>query len=107
MRLRQLRITLLVLFAFVAVGCSEPDKDEIKAAFLRAHPGSTVVDVSVGEGDGGTVYEHIRYRSPGSAIECEVVWGYQKTEAGWREFHRGEPGLSGTVCEGCVKKPCQ
>jgi hypothetical protein len=88
------------------IACNIPKDEEVSAAFRSENPTFTVTDVASGEGDGSTVYKHIRYRSPGSTVECEVVWGYQEAQPTWRVFYRSEPGLAGTMCEGCAKKPC-
>ena len=90
----------------MSYACGFPTEDEVRVDFQRQHPQFRVTDVFAGEGDGGNVYMHIRYRQPGVASECEVVWGYQQAEPKWRIFHRGEPGLAGTVCEGCARQPC-
>lgn len=94
---------LAALLGVVVAACGAPKDEQVKAAFLRENPAYTVTAVTLGEGDGSTVYKHIRYRRPGSDIVCEVVWGYQQADREWRIFYKGEPGLAGTVCKGCTK----
>ena len=67
------RIVAIAPLCGIGVGCGDPTDDKVAADFLKANPTFTVTAVASGEGDGSTVYKHIRYRSPGSAIECEVV----------------------------------
>lgn len=102
----RLSAMLIVIFAVAAGACGFPKDVEIAAAFVQENPTFTVTGVSSGEGDGSTVYRHIRYRRPSSAVECEVVWGYQEAARTWRVFHKGEAGLAGTVCESCARRPC-
>ena len=105
-RWQKISVVLVALVGLATTACGFPKDDEVRAAFLKENPTFTVTDVGSGEGDGSTVYKHIRYRTPGGTAECEVVWGYQEAEPTWRIFHKGEPGLAGTVCEGCARKPC-
>lgn len=63
----------------------------MKTTFQRENPTFTVTSVASREGDGSTVYKHIRYRRPGSESDCEVVWGYQEAKPEWRVFYKGEP----------------
>jgi len=97
---------LIALLASAALACGSPKVENVKALFLEENPTFTVITVGPGEGDGGSVYMHIRYRRPGSTTECEVVWGYREATPGWSRFYKGQPGLAGTVCEGCVRRPC-
>ncbi len=111
MRLRVLDSTiqnsvLMVLLATAALAYGSPKVENVRTSFLEENPTFTVTAVGTGEGDGGAVYMHIRYRRPGSTTECEVVWGYRQAKPQWSRFYKGEPGLAGTVCEGCVRKPC-
>jgi hypothetical protein len=106
-RFLRLSTATLVVFSAIATGaCGFPKDEDVKAAFLKENPTVTVTDVGSGEGDGGTVYKHIRYIRPGTMTECEVVWGYQQAEPTWRIFYKSEPGLAGTMCEACDRKPC-
>jgi len=87
-------IFLAALACLVLLGCGFPSDEAVKADFLKENPSSTIVDIGSGEGDGETVYKIIRFRPPGSAAECVVEWGYQRTEPGsrtFRVFHKGEP----------------
>jgi hypothetical protein len=77
----------------------------VAAAFKAENPAFVVIEVSSGEGDGSTVYKHIKYRRPGSAVACEVVWGYQEAEPSWRVFHRSQPRPTGPACEELAQKP--
>ena len=100
-----LQATLPLLW-LTAVACGLPRTEEVERAFLKEHPAFVVTDIGPGEGGGGYVYVHIRYRSPGLANECEVVWGYLDADEDWRTFYKGQPGLAGTVCDGCERRPC-
>ena len=101
------RVLCVTLLFGVTAGCAGPTDEQVRHAFLREHPTAVVTLVASGEGDGSTVYKHIRYRLPGRTQECEIVWGYQQAEPEWRVFHWSEPGLSGTLCETCTPSPCQ
>jgi hypothetical protein len=100
-------LSAIVLALVPTVACDVPHDRDVAQAFRKSHPTYTVTAMYSGEGDSDTVYKHIRYRQPDKAVECEVVWGYQKDESAWRVFYKGEPALAGTVCEGCVRKPCE
>ena len=52
---------LVLLVGFAITGCGHPRNGDVKADFLAEHPGYTVVEISAGEGDGSTVYNHIRF----------------------------------------------
>lgn len=99
-------VVLITVLSSLAAGCGMPTDEHVRRAFIRENPTVTVTDVASGEGDGGTVYKHIRYRLPGKTQECEVVWGYQEAEPEWRVFDKSESGLVGTLCEGCTRRPC-
>jgi hypothetical protein len=88
-----------------SVACG-PRDSEVVGAFQADNPTFVVLDVASGEGDGDTVYKHIRFTRPGASEECEAVWGYQHAESGWRVSHRGPSYLVGTACEGCTHVPC-
>jgi hypothetical protein len=106
-RFLRLATATLVIFSAIGTGaCGFPKDEDVTAAFLKENPTVTVTDVGSGEGDGGTVYKHIRYIRRGTTTECEVVWGYQQAEPTWRIFYKSEPGLAGTMCESCDRKPC-
>jgi len=68
------------------VQCGFPSDDAVKADFLKDNPSATVLDVGSGEGDGDTVYKHIRFKPAGSVAERDVVWGYQRTTSDSRTF---------------------
>jgi hypothetical protein len=94
-----------VLTLFVA-GCGHPTNEEVAADFLREHPTYRVIEVGPGEGDGSTVYMHIRFRRPGQVVDCEVEWGYQQAEPKWRIFHKSVPREAGTGCADCPPQQC-
>ena len=98
---------VMVLVGFAITGCGHARKGDVKADFLAEHPGYTVMDISAGEGDGSTVYNHILFSKPGESLACEVVWGYQQAKPRWRVFYKSEPALPGSLCEGCSPKPCK
>ncbi|HKQ97416.1 MAG TPA: hypothetical protein VJV75_06045 [Candidatus Polarisedimenticolia bacterium] len=106
MKIRACRALCISLLAIVTAGCGLPGDEQVKAAFLKENPTFTVTSVASGEGDGSTVYMHIRFIRPGNHAECEVVWGYQEAKPEWVVFHKSEPGLPGTLCEGCTSTPC-
>lgn len=61
----------------------------VRADFLREHPTFTIENVDTGEGDGGAVYFHIRYRKPGDDGVHEDVWQYLNTgEKAWKLNHK-------------------
>jgi len=76
----------MTLLAMLSSACAPPSNKTVTSAFQKEHPTVTITDVGSGEGDGGTVYKHIRYRRPGSTVECEIVWGYQETKGGMEAF---------------------
>ncbi len=98
---------VMVLVGFTITGCGNARNGDVKADFLAEHPGYTVVGISAGEGNGSTVYNHIRFSKPGESLVCEVVWGYQQAKPRWRVFYKSEPVLPGSLCKGCSPKPCR
>ena len=104
---RLLRLTAVtVALLATAAGCGSPNAKQVAEMFLKENPMYTVIWVGPGEGDSDHVYMHIRYRRPDTSAECEVVWAYRSAQPKWELFAKGEPGLAGTVCEGCSRKPC-
>jgi len=89
------RPALPCVLVAAAFGCGMPRDSDVAATFRAQHPAFEVIDVASGEGDGSTVYKHIKYRRPGGTTECEVVWGYQQAEPEWRIFYRSRPSLDG------------
>src|SRR5688572_19887707 len=82
---RDARIALvqgLLLVVVTSAGCGPSDSDA-RIAFQAANPDHVVDQVFGGEGDGGNVYKHIRFRVPGKAELCEVVWLYQHVDDRW------------------------
>lgn len=64
---RRLATVTLIVCSAVGIGaCGFPKDDDVKTAFLKENPTFAVTDVGSGEGDGGTVYKHIRYIRPGT-----------------------------------------
>jgi hypothetical protein len=104
--MRLVAAVIVAALSGLAAGCGDPTDEQVKEAFLRENPSAVVIQVASGEGDGSTVYKHIRYRLAGMQNECEAVWGYQEAKPEWRVFHKGEHGLAGTLCEGCTRKAC-
>jgi len=100
-------VVIMLLVGFGIMGCGRPPSGDVKADFLAEHPGYTVVEIPAGEGDGSTVYNHIRFSKPGESLVCEVVWGYQQAKPRWRIFYKSEPALPGSLCKGCTPKPCK
>jgi hypothetical protein len=104
---RFLRLTMVtVVLLATAGGCGSPNTKHVTEVFLKENPTYTVISVSPGEGDSDHVYIHIRYRRSDTPAECEVVWAYRSAQPEWELFAKGEPGLAGTLCEGCSRKPC-
>jgi hypothetical protein len=91
--IRAARVGTATLVGLLASGCGHPTDEQVKRAFLKENPTFTVVSVVPGEGDGSTVYMHVRYRPAGNSTECEVEWGFQEAEPEWRVFHKGRPRL--------------
>ena len=105
--MRDISLTLVTaaIFSVITAACNGPSDDAIAVAFIKENPTLTVVAIRAGEGDGSTVYKHIRYRKPESASECEVVWGYQEMKREWKVFYKGEP-LAVTLVDNGIRKPC-
>jgi len=81
----------IVLGACLALfACVGPSDAQVKADFAKVYPGYHVTELFTGEGDSGNVYKHIRFTRPGDNAVCEVQWGYQQAESGWRLFYRSE-----------------
>jgi hypothetical protein len=81
--------SLVFVAAFTASGCGIPEDERVASEFTARHPGSSVVFVAVGEGDGSNAYFHIGYTKPGDARAFEQVWLYQdlgrkEWECTWR-----------------------
>lgn len=66
---------------------------------MREHPGCTVTQVYVSEGDGSAVYFSIHYRDAESQVDRRACWQYlNQGEQGWRLNHMDsvdEPAPSG------------
>ncbi len=98
-------ISYLAALLLLASSCGAPSNDDVRRQFLEEHPNAIVLSIGPGEGDGGNVYMHIKYRLPGDKKEMEDVWLYQdlggeKWENIWREStgHRKNRKL----CYGCL-----
>jgi hypothetical protein len=84
-----MRILGPLVLLLCAVACSEPRAADVRAEYLRAHPGSQIVSAEPGEGDFSAVYYHVRYRAPGDSAVREEIWQYIKQSDGtWRNTHR-------------------
>lgn len=99
-------VTLAAILLSVAAGCGSPKVEDVTAAFMKENPTVTVTSVASGEGDSDHAYMHIRYRRAGSSAECEVIWAYRNASRRWERFSKSEPSLPGTLCAGCIRKPC-
>ena len=105
--LLRIRPSLLAMLALNAWACSGPPADaEVQAAFLKANPTAIVTGVTSGQEDRDIVYKHIRFRTPASPVECEVVWVYTDAEPTWILSSKSAPAMAGTLCTGCTMKPC-
>jgi hypothetical protein len=85
--------TRLYAAALVLAACTScsfgPSDSRVRADFLREHPTFIIEDIGAGEGDGGAVYYHIRYRKPGDDQVHEDVWQYLNTgEKVWKLNHK-------------------
>jgi hypothetical protein len=83
-------ILYFATFLLLATSRGGPSVDEVKNEFLKEHPDAAILAIGPGEGDGGNVYMHIKYRLPGDEKESEDVWLYQdhggeKWENTWRQ----------------------
>jgi hypothetical protein len=70
--------------------CGGPSDNDVRNTFLAGAPQAQIQDLGPGEGDGGNVYYHIKYRIPPDTILWEQVWLYQKGSDGkwsitWRD----------------------
>jgi hypothetical protein len=92
-----MRLVALILAPLLAGACSVPRDDDVRAEFLRAHPGARVESLEVGEGDSDHAYYHIRFRAAASDTALrEAVWLYARQPDGsWRNTHRGPPRPAG------------
>jgi hypothetical protein len=90
-------LVALILAPLLAAACSVPRDEDVRAEFLRAHPGVRVESLEVGEGDGDHAYYHIRFRgAAGDTALREAVWLYARQPDGsWRNTWRGPPGAAG------------
>ena len=87
-----MRIPAALALALLAATCSMPRDEEVRAEFLRAHPGARLESLEVGEGDGEHAYYHIRFRAAvaGDTALREAVWLYaRQADGSWRNAHRG------------------
>ena len=75
--------------------CSGPRDADVRAEFLRAHPGASVESVGAGEGDGDHAYVHVRYRAAGDSALREAVWLYvRQADGAWRNTRRDSAGAA-------------
>ena len=71
-----LRFTI-ILFCLLLISCTKaPTKEEVCLDFLRENPGTLVVSVYPGEGDGDTVYYYIKFKVPDDQRLYQVEWQY-------------------------------
>jgi hypothetical protein len=70
-----------LLFLLFLQGCG-PSREDVKAEFLSEAPNAEVISVAPGEGDGGNVYFHIKYKLENSSPAITEVWLYQRSESG-------------------------
>lgn len=84
------RLYAAALVLATCTSCSlGPSDSMVRADFLREHPTFIIEYVGTGEGDGGAVYFHIRYRKPGDDRVHEDVWQYLNTgEKTWKLNHK-------------------
>lgn len=85
----RLVVGVLLGVLLLLAGCGGPTDQRVKAAFEQGNPGAEVVFVGPGEGDGSSVYYHIKYRRPGDDQVHEDVWQYVKQRDGsWAVTHK-------------------
>jgi hypothetical protein len=82
---RQVLIPVLLLAA-----CGGPTDTDVRRTFLADAPEAQIEGLGPGEGDGGNVYYHIRYRLPPDTTVWEQIWLYQRGNDGkwsitWRD----------------------
>lgn len=76
---------LIVLFGlFVFLGCSKPDKTQVKDDFYANYENTTILSLLMGEGDSDNVYYHIKYKDNKSEKIKEVEFLYQKVNDEWK-----------------------
>jgi len=75
---------LALVSALFLAACGGPSSNEVRATFLIEAPQAHIESLGPGEGDGGNVYYHVRYRIPPDTVLWEQVWLYQKgTDGTW------------------------
>jgi len=84
----------ILAVALLGVACG-PSDARVERDFLDTHPEYAVLEVYSGEGDGDTVYKHIRYRAVPHGPTCELEVGYMKQGSDWKRFTVGEARLVG------------
>jgi hypothetical protein len=94
-----MRASLIAIAFLVVTSCGAPTHSDVRADFLRARPGARIVSLDVGEGDGASVYYHIRYRAAGDTATREEEWQYLRQDDGswvntWRGASTASPSSS-------------
>lgn len=88
MRKRAFQMLLVGALALLHLGCNAPGEKRVRADFLAEHPGVTISDVYVGEGDGDHAYYHIEFTRLANAAPEKKVWLYQRQAGAWVSIHR-------------------
>jgi hypothetical protein len=101
-----MRASLIAIAFLVSTGCGAPTESDVRADFLRARPGAQIVSLDVGEGDGATVYYHIRYRAAGDTVMREEEWQYLRQDDGsWVNTWRGPRTASPSSSPRAERRP--